>query len=531
MENRKMKVLLDRKGADQASEFIRSCLEEAGIKGRDILRIRVTMENLLDNICLRDEPPVHAELTFRKWIGFFTLKVTYDGERYDPIKPADSETEAFTSSVLTHTGIFPFWKWRGGHNELTLNIPAAKGSPEIAMLACAAAAVVLGLLGGYIPEPVRNLLSENVLYFLSQGFLNLLNTFVGFMVFFNIITGICGIGSAASLGRIGKYMITRFLVLTFVIGGVFTFGVSLLCPLQYGGTGSSFEQLHTVLEMIFGLLPSNPVKPFLEGNTLQIVFLAVLIGCVLTAAGSQTETLRSLITEAQLAVVRCMEIICMFLPVYVFSSLTQQLWANGPDVLIRFWKPIAVSILLTAILVIVYLGVTCRIVKVKPSVLVPKLLPDFLIGLSTASSSAAMSLSMEINEKKLGIEGSFSRMAYPISIILFGSSYTMLYIITAVFLAECAGVHADMAWWITLWILCSLFSIATPPVPGGNISCLSVLMTQMHIPLGGLALGCALTMILDFPCTGARIALVHLEMLQQAEKLRLLNHDVLQEAG
>ena len=69
--------------------------------------------------------------------------------------------------------------------------------------------------------------------------------------------------------------------------------------------------------------------------------------------------------------------------------------------------------------------------------------------------------------------------------------------------------------------------MATPPVMGGGIACLSILMLQLSIPQEGLAVGITLSMFLDFICTGARVMILHLEVALQADKLGLMDREVL----
>ena len=90
------------------------------------------------------------------------------------------------------------------------------------------------------------------------------------------------------------------------------------------------------------------------------------------------------------------------------------------------------------------------------------------------------------------------------------------------------GVKADAGWWIILWIVCTLFTMATPPVSGGAISCLSVLIIQMGIPQEAIAIGATATIFLDFLTTSSRIFMSHLETLLQADRLGLLNREILQ---
>ena len=64
---------------------------------------------------------------------------------------------------------------------------------------------------------------------------------------------------------------------------------------------------------------------------------------------------------------------------------------------------------------------------------------------------------------------------------------------------------------------------------GGSISCLSVLIVQMGIPQEAVAIGATATIFLDFLTTSSRIFIAHLETLLQADRLGLLNREILQQ--
>lgn len=394
------------------------------------------------------------------------------------------------------------------------------------MLGSAAMAVLIGLLGGVLPEGLKIGVTDYFLTYLSEGFLRMLGSFIGLLVFLTIITGICGIGSAADLGRIGKLMVSRFVSATFLTAAAFVFAVRLFFPLGRGAGGGG-SQISDILKILLEVIPSNPVQPFMTGNTLQIVFLAAIVGSVLLLAGSETEGLRRLAFQAEVVVRRCVTGVCMFLPLYIFSSLVTLFWRNGTGVLLTIWKPLAVSLVIFQLLAVVSLAAVCRKFRVKASVLLPKLMPAFIIGLSTASSSVAFPTMMEINETKLGVDPSYSRTAIPIGSILFAGTLAVLFMVVGGFLAERSGVTADLSWWIILLLVSALLAIATPPVAGGVLSCLSILMLQLQIPQEALALGVALLMLLDFPSTAVRILTLHLEMILQADRLGLLDVETL----
>ncbi|MBQ3291306.1 MAG: cation:dicarboxylase symporter family transporter [Mogibacterium sp.] len=527
MKTKTNTLQLNLHGVDMASAIIQEWLESVGIERKDILRIRLTMEEMLIAICENGDGKVEAELRFSKRKGDWWLRINYDGERFDPTTPAENELGGWSEALLARTGFVPSWRWRTNHNELSLLIPSKKRQTGNVMLIVVVIAIVTGLLGQFLPEAVKTISTDYALTYLSDCFLHLLNTFIGMMVFLSIVTGICGIGSAADFGRIGKLMMSRFVASTFILCAFIVFVSRFFFPLGEGGDGGGFK-FETILKMIFDIIPANPVSPFLEGNTLQIVFLATIIGIIMLLTGSETEGIRNLFLQAQTLIMRCVEVVCTLLPLFIFCSLVMLFWSSGTKVLLQLWKPIVVGTVLSAIIAIVYIFVVCRKLKVKLPVLINKLIPDFIIALSTASSAAAFATSMEINEKKLGIDPSFSRTAVPIGGILCAGSFSMLYVVTAAFLAEYYGMHADIAWWIILWLVCSLLSMATPPVAGGMISCMSILILQMGIPQAGLAIGATLTMVLDFICTAFRFPILHAELILQADKLGLLDHEILQ---
>ena len=497
------------------------------MKRSDLLRTRLTIEELLLNICGHAEASAEAELRFGKRLGSGRLTLIWDGERFDPTARAQNDMETLSEEMLSRIGLAPEYRRRGGTNELRLRVPVPGLRPELVMLLCVAAAVAVGLLGrAVLPEAVRTGVIDYALRFLSGAFLDLLNTFIGVMIFLSIVTGICGIGSAAAFGRVGKLILGRYVGIGFLLSAVMTAALRFLFPLGGGDTGGG-NPVMSVLETLFAILPSNPIRPFLEGNMLQIVILGILVGIGLLAVGGETEGLRRAIGQTQKVIMYCVSLVCALLPIYIFSSLVTQFWATGADVFVQLWRPLLICAVLSALAMLAYLLVACRKLRVKFGVLLPKLMPPFLIAFTTASSSAAFSTAMEIDEKKLGIDPAYARTAASTGCTSCSGSAPLFYLIPIIYMAERCGVQANTAWWISLWFMSTMVTMATPPVAGGPIACLSLLMTQMGVPQESMAAGVTLIMFLDFICTGARVLEMHVEIALQANRLGKLNKEIL----
>lgn len=217
MKTEKKSIRLDPQGVDDAAGAIQEWLTAAGAKRRDMLRIRLTMEEMLAKICENGAEGLRGELRFTRFLGAGHLTLRYGGERYDPTRTAEDGMEELSAEILARTGFLPTWRRRGDENELRLRFPLPGLRPEYLMLICIAAAAAVGFAGTWIPAAVRAGVTDFCLRFLADGFLDLLNTFIGLMIFLAIVTGICGIGSVSGFGRVGRLTISRFVGNSFLL--------------------------------------------------------------------------------------------------------------------------------------------------------------------------------------------------------------------------------------------------------------------------------------------------------------------------
>ncbi len=322
-------------------------------------------------------------------------------------------------------------------------------------------------------------------------------------------------------------MISRYLLISLLLCGINTLVSAFTFHLGSGASESGGSQLHSILEMLFSIIPSDPFSPFIKGNSLQIVFLGAVVGLVLLFIGSKTRSLLDFANQLHDLVLKAVSVICVLLPVYIFASLLMEFWTSGADLLLSLWKPLLFCIVFALITDLVYLLITCRKLKVGVPLLCRKLMPSFLITMATASSSAAFSTSLEINDRELGIRPELSRTGLPIGIMMCSGSYTLLYVVTVAHIAEYYGVSASIAWWVTLCVLSWLLSMSTPPIAGATVTCLSIMFLQLSIPQAGLATAATLALLLDFLCTATRMPILHMELALQADRLGMLDHEKL----
>lgn len=529
MKHTETQLLLNREGVDIASQEIDAWLAETGVPRRDTLRIRLTMEELLLRICEHCGEGVNGTLRMGRYFGVPFISFRYAGEAYDPTAEQSDEMSQWTEQLLVNMGLSPSWSFRFGRNQLIQTIDLPKKSAKLVLPAAFLLAVALGLLGTALPETVRDTVTQFALSPISEIFTRLLNTFVGPMVFLSIVTGICGIGTAAEFGRIGKQMLTRYLGFSFLGSAVAVLTLPLFS--LPGASGGGTAQSGGILKLLLDILPANPIQPFADGNTLQIIFLAVFLGVILLGMGERGARLKALLQDLHTLVMRAVRAVCRLLPLFIFTSFTLQIWSSGMDTIIGIWKPIAVSAALCTVFLAVKLAFVCTRMKVRVPVLLRKIFPGMLVGFTTASGSTAYSLCAEVNEKRLGIAPHLTRIGYPIGSQVYNVCLSTLFVLTAYTAAEAFGVGGGADWILMVWLVSTIVSFAVPPVSGGSLACIGVLLAQLGIPAQALGIAGALGLILDFVVTGFGLGMRHLELTLQAEKLGMLDRDVLRRQG
>ena len=165
----------------------------------------------------------------------------------------------------------------------------------------------------------------------------------------------------------------------------------------------------------------------------------------------------------------------------------------------------------------------CLRLRVSFPLVLRKLLPTYLIALSTASSSAALSSNLETCERRLGVSGRIVHFAVPLGQVMFKTGGAVGFFVLALGLAEFYGVAMPLSWIVTGVLTAGLLAIAAPPVPGGSLTCYTVLLAQLGIPDEAIGLAVAGNVILDFFMTSCGISCLQSELMLSANRLGMLD--------
>ena len=528
LEKQEEIVLLDAAGIDRLSALLTRGLEQAAVNLKDVIRLRLAAEELLGlwQVRLGEE----TVCTFRcgTRLGRMYLEITAPGQRIDPEETAaDMAGRLLCSNLLAQAGLSPVYSYQDGINRIAL-YPSRpqKLSPLLQLLLAILAAAAMGAVLLALPAPVEKT-AAGVVDPLFSALMGILQTLASPMIFLSVCWGILNIGDVHMLGRIGKTVLLRFL------GGVFLLtSVSAAVLVWFFRSGSGDASMGEnaaaqIYSMLLGIIPGNIVTPFLEGNSLQIIFMAICIGLVLLVLGEKTSALCVLLGQVNTAVQFMMEAVSRYIPLFVFVSLLSLTLSDAMSNLGGVVKALLLGIAACAAWPLLYALWASLRLKVSPLLVLRKLLPTYLIALSTASSSAALSTNLETCERRLGISERIVHFAVPLGQVVFKTGGAVGFFVLALGLAEFYGVSISLPWVVTGVLTASLLAIAAPPVPGGSLTCYTVLLTQLGIPAEAVGLAVAGNVILDFFMTSCGISCLQSELILSANKLGMLDREKL----
>ena len=174
-----------------------------------------------------------------------------------------------------------------------------KGKKKMGLTTMIFISLILGAVVGAIINTwfmdinvVKNVIVEGVFYVIGQGFISLMKMLVVPLVFFSIICGAAAIGDTKTLGSVGVRTIIFYLFTTMMAVAIALCMARLINP-GIGLDMSAVENVSTtvsssstktdmsIVDTILNIIPTNPVAALANGEMLQIIVFALLVGVIL----------------------------------------------------------------------------------------------------------------------------------------------------------------------------------------------------------------------------------------------------------
>lgn len=493
---------------DFISSQLQEFLQDNSVEPREITRLRLSLEDVLLQwkSYLTENAKCSVNFGRNFWRPYVQLKVP--GLRINPYEIADASFGDGSTShnLLAALGLVPSYTYTHSCNVLTLRPPKKKLNPLIPLFA----AIVLALIAGQfftlvLDPPEQKILVEQVFAPLFATFVRLINLLAGLMIFFSVVWGIVGIGDINILGTVGKKLISR--IILFMSGTtVLTLCTTLwFYPLDLSAGVSPASLGRQIWQLLLAVVPGDFISPFQTGNSLQIIFMAIGFGLFILILGERVEDTSRLTSQINSIFQLGMAYISNLAPYLIFVCLLQM---SLTDLKLTGWPVVKIFLLGACTELLVQLLSTCRLIyttRISLGKIGRSLLPVYLAALSTASSAAVFSDNRHCCIQQLGIKEKLADFSVPLMQILLKPGAAINYLILSLGMAELFNVPISPSWLLVAALMSLLLALASPPVPGGLATCLTILFSQLGIPIEALAISIPLSQVMDFQITATNI--------------------------
>ena len=331
------------------------------------------------------------------------------------------------------------------------------------------------------------------------------------LIFVSLVTGVASLQNLSTMGRISIKTFVLYLATTAV---AITIGLGLAVLFQPGvgvdlGTAAavSAKAAPTLTETILGLVPTNPVAAFAEGNVLQIIVFAIFVGLAITLAGDAAKPVRAFFDSAAEVMYKLTSIIISFAPYGVFALMVWVAGAYGMDVLAPLAKVIALVYVGCVVhAALVYAGLIKFVARLNPVRYFQGSIEPVMVAFTSTSSSGTLPVTMMSAERNLGVSRSVSSFVLPLGATINMDGTALYQGVCAVFIAQAYGVDLTSGQYLTIVLTATLASIGTAGVPGAGLIMLSLVLASVGLPLEGVAIIAGIDRILDMARTALNVA-------------------------
>ncbi len=381
--------------------------------------------------------------------------------------------------------------------------------------------VLIGLLLGVVFGVLANQWGFSAFVFsyikpIGSAFIKLISMVVVPLVFASLLVGTANLNDVRKLGRIGAKTVAYYLCTTII---AISIGLLLANTLKPGEglseetrtelIQSQSEQAEaqigtdrkkpTITDILLNIVPTNPIRAFVEGNMLQIIFLALMAGiCLSLIPSERSQPVINFFEGINELIIQMVHIIIKLAPYGVFALISAVVADFGLGILFILLKySLVVIVGLILHVTIVYSSAIKIFSKQKIGTFFRGIRPAQLIAFSSASSSATLPVTMECTEKNLGVPGQIASFALPLGATINMDGTALYQGVSAVFIAQFYYMDLTVAQQLTIVLTAVLASIGTAGAPMAGVITLAIVLKSIGVPLEGIAIIMGVERILD----------------------------------
>ncbi len=334
---------------------------------------------------------------------------------------------------------------------------------------------------------------------LGTGFIKLIRMMIGPIIFFTVVVGIASIGDMRKLGRVGVKALLYFEVVTSLAlligllvvnvvqpGAGMNVDASKLDAKAIQGYAAQGQHLSPV-DFAMNIIPKSFMGAFADGDILQVLLLAILVGLALAGMGQGKSIIAGCDKLAHL-MFGVIGLIMQAAPIGAFGAMAFTVGHYGLKTLVPLAKLMACVYITSVLFVAIVLGGIAMAHGFSIWRFIKYIKEELLIVLGTSSSESVLPRMM-VKMEALGCSKPVVGLVIP-SGYSFNLDGTSIYLtIAALFVAQATNTHLSGGQEAFLLLVLMLSSKGAAAVTGGGfITLAATLQAVGTVPVAGLTL-------------------------------------------
>jgi aerobic C4-dicarboxylate transport protein len=339
----------------------------------------------------------------------------------------------------------------------------------IAVIVAVLAGITVGLV---VPEFAVGLKP------IGDAFVLLIKMMIAPIIFCTIVLGVGSIAKAATVGKVGGLALLYFMIMStfalaigLVVGNIIQPGAGLDIA------GSSYDtstlEPKTTTEFILGIIPVSLLSSLVDGNILQVLFVALLVGFALQKMGSKGAPVLGAIRQIQALVFRILAMIMWVAPIGAFGAIAAVVGQTGVAAIISLGTLMIAFYITCAIFIVGVLGsLLWAVARVNIFRMMKYLGREYLLIVSTSSSEVVLPRLIAKMEH-VGVSKSVAGITVPTG-YSFNLDGTAIYLTMAsLFIASAMGTPLSLGEQIGLLLFMMVASKGAAGVTGAGLATLA----------------------------------------------------------
>lgn len=361
------------------------------------------------------------------------------------------------------------------------------GGKKISLTTQVFMAMILGSIAGLFWSKTMVQLG-----FIGDIWLNCIKMIVVPMVLCTIVTGIISQDNLSSLKRVSSRIIAYYVITTVLACVVGLAVTTLLQPGRFANfTGMASQQIKgtvdiTVAGFFKGLFSTNMFKTFTDGNIVQTLVIAILLGVAILRIKNEEHktTMKRCFNSFSSMVFSLIGMVMAASPVGVFFLMGSSFGKYGAGIFTSMAVLVGTyyaSCLLHVI--IVYGGFLLAFTGINPFKFIKDSAEVWIYTISTCSSIAAIPVNIQVAKEKFNVPERVSGFTIPLGSQMNSDGSVLLYACVILFISQMVGQPMSLAQLINVIFISTILSMGGGGIPGSGIVKLMVVVQSVGLPI------------------------------------------------